>query len=165
MWQEVRIEMSLQVIFGLLLALWAPPPGGYSDQATIPRKTPKDLMITCQSPDGWLCQDYKLTIAADGAVVFKNCLGITMNGSIPQNRLKQLIAEFDRAKFFSLQEDYSEGPRSCLIDGPSAIISIRINGKSKTVRRNHDCEAPKPPKALTRLENKIGDIVVRRGGF
>ena len=157
--------MSLHVIFGLLFALWTPPAGGYSGQATIPRKIPKDLMITYKRPDGWMCQDYKLTITADGAVVFNTCLGMTMNGSIPQRRLKQLIAEFDRAKFFSLQEDYSEGPRSCLIDGPSAIISIRINGKSKTVRRNHVCRAPKPPKALTELENKIGEIVVRRGGF
>ena len=157
--------MSLHVIFGLLLALWTPPAGDYSGQATIPRKIPKDLMITYQRPDGWMCQDYKLTVTADGAVVFKKCLGVAMNGSIPQKLIKRLIAEFDRAKFFSLQEDYSEGPRSCLIDGSSAIISIRINGKSKTVMRNQVCKAPKPPKALTELGNKIGEIVVRSGGF
>jgi Domain of unknown function (DUF6438) len=158
--------MSLHLIFGLFFALLWPPASSYSGQTTVPPNIPKDLMITYEINSGWLPPSYKLTITADGAVVFKNKHnGTTLNGSISRKRLKELMAEFDRAKFFSLKEDYSEGPRSCLVDLPSAFISIRINGKSKTVSRNHDCEAPKPPKKLAELENKIDEIVVQRGGF
>ena len=160
--------MSLPVIFSLSLALLGPSMGchgaGYSDRTVIPQDIPPDLKITLERTECFgFCPVYKLTITADGAVVFEGRRfvkqeGVTIN-SVSRERLKQLMAEFDRVKFFSLEDDYSETRLSCPTDQPSAITSIRINGKSKTINHYLGCLEPKVPKGLTELENKIDEIV------
>ena len=157
--------MLLQVIFGFSLALLAPSSGcqgaSYSAQTIILQNIPQDLKITLERTGCFgFCPNYKLTITADGAVVFEG--GRFVKSAISQERLKQLMAEFDRVKFFSLEDDYLDDPRVCAsneTDNPSAFTSIRINGKSKTVRHYHGCSGPKVPKEITELENKIDEIV------
>jgi len=160
--------MSLPLIFSLSLALFGPSLGchgaGYSDRTVIPQDIPPDLKITLERTDCFGgCPVYKLTIIADGTVVFEGRRfvkqeGVTIN-SVSRERLKQLMAEFDRVKFFSLEDDYTETRLSCPTDQPSAITSIRINGKSKTINHYLGCLEPKVPKGLTELENKIDEIV------
>ena len=166
------MKMLLHVIFGFSLALLALSAGcrgaSYSGQAVISQDIPQDLMITLERTVclGY-CPAYKLTITADGAVVFEGRQfvkqkGATLKSAISQERLKQMMAEFDRVKFFSLEDDYMDNPRVCAeneTDHPSAFTSIRINGKSKTVKHYHGCQGPKVPKELTELENKIDEIV------
>jgi Domain of unknown function (DUF6438) len=164
--------MPLHVIFGFSLALLWPSAGcrgaNYSAQAVIPQNVPQDLKITLERTGCFgFCPNYKLTITADGAVVFEGGRfvkqeGATIKSAISQDRLKQLMAEFDRVKFFSLEDDYLDDPRVCAenwTDHPSAFTSIRINGKSKTIKHYHGCKGPKVPKELTELENKIDEIV------
>ena len=160
--------MSLPVIFGLSLALLGPSVGchgaGYSDRTVIPQDIPRDLKITLERTECFgFCPVYKLTITADGSVVFEGRRFVKQEGvtisSVSPERLKQLMAEFDRVKFFSLEDDYSETRLSCPTDQPSAITSIRINGKSKTINHYLGCLEPKVPKGLTELENKIDEIV------
>ena len=160
--------MSLPVFFGLLLALLGPSVGcngaGYSDRAVIPQDIPKDLKITLERTECFgFCPAYKLTIIADGSVVFEGRRFVKQEGvtisSVSPERLKQLMAEFDRVNFFSLEDDYSEIRLSCPTDQPSAITSIRINGKSKTINHYLGCLEPKVPKGLTELENKIDEVV------
>jgi hypothetical protein len=160
--------MSLPVIFGLTLALLAPSVGcngaGYSDRTVIPQDIPRDLKITLERTECFgFCPVYKLTITADGSVVFEGRRFVKQEGvtisSVSPERLKQLMAEFDRVNFFSLEDDYSEIRLSCPTDQPSAITSIRINGKSKTINHYLGCLEPKVPKGLTELENKIDEIV------
>jgi len=160
--------MSLPVIFGLSLALLAPSVGcngaGYSDRAVIPQDIPRDLKITLERTECFgFCPVYKLTITADGSVVFEGRRFVKQEGvtisSVSPERLKQLMAEFDRVNFFSLEDDYSEIRLSCPTDQPSAITSVRINGRSKTINHYLGCLEPKVPKGLTELENKIDEIV------
>lgn len=160
--------MSLPVFFGLSLALLGPFVGcngaGYTDRAVIPQGIPRDLKITLERTECFgFCPVYKLTITADGSVVFEGRRFVKQEGvtisSVSPERLKQLMAEFDRVKFFSLEDDYSETRLSCPTDQPSAITSIRINGKSKTINHYLGCLEPKVPKGLTELENKIDEIV------
>lgn len=160
--------MSLPVIFSLSLALLGPSVGchgaGYSDRTAIPQGIPRDLKITLERTECFgFCPVYKLTITADGSVVFEGRRFVKQEGvtisSVSPERLKQLMAEFDRVKFFSLEDDYSETRLSCPTDQPSAITSIRINGKSKTINHYLGCLEPKVPKGLTELENKIDEIV------
>ena len=161
--------MSLPVIFGLSLALFGPSVGchgaGYSDRTVIPQDIPPDLKITLERTECFgFCPVYKLTITADGTVVFEGRRFVKQEGAqirsaVNRERLKQLMAEFDRVKFFSLEDDYSEIRLSCPTDQPSAITSIRINGKSKTINHYLGCLEPKVPKGLTELENKIDEIV------
>lgn len=160
--------MSLPVIFSLSLALFGPSMGchgaGYSDRTVIHQGIPRDLKITLERTECFgFCPVYKLTITADGSVVFEGRRFVKQEGvtisSVSPERLKQLIAEFDRVKYFSLEDDYTETRLSCPTDQPSAITSIRINGKSKTINHYLGCLEPKVPKGLTELENKIDEIV------
>jgi hypothetical protein len=113
------------------------------------------------------CPIYRLTIAADGAVVFEGRRfvkheGTTIKSAVSQEQLKKLMAEFDRVKFFSLESDYAHDRRVCeslATDHPSAITSIRINGKTKTVDHYYGCKGPNVPKELAVLERKIDEIV------
>jgi Domain of unknown function (DUF6438) len=161
--------MFFHIIFGLSLALIGLSTGcssdGYTGKTVITQNIPQDLMITLERTECFgFCPVYKLTITADGAVVFEGRRfvkqeGATIKSAISQERLKQLIAEFDRVKFFSLEDDYSEIRLSCPTDQPSAFTSIRINGKSKRINHYLGCGEPKVPKELTELETKIDEIV------
>jgi Domain of unknown function (DUF6438) len=164
--------MLLHVIFGFSLALLWQSAGcrgaSYSGQAVISQDVPQDLMITLERTVCLgFCPVYKLTITADGAVVFEGRQfvkqeGATLKSAISQERLKQLMAEFDRVKFFSLEDSYTYDRHVCDMyetDHPSAFTSIRINGRSKTIKHYHGCQGPKVPKELTELENKIDEIV------
>jgi len=163
--------MLLHIMFGFSLALFWPSAGchsaSYSGQAVITQNIPQDLMITLErAGDGFSRPRYKLIITADGVVVFEGRRwvkqeGATMKSAISQERLKQLIAEFDRVKFFSLKDDYWKDRSVCdevYSDAESVFTSIRINGESKTIRHYHGCKGPKVPKELTELENKIDEI-------
>src|SRR5262245_14891779 len=166
---EVDMKMSLHMIFGFSLALFALSAGChreiFSGQAEIPQNIPQDLMITLERTVCLgVCPSYKLTIAADGTVVFEGRVyvkqkGTTIKSAISQEQLKQLIAEFERVKFFSLEDDYSNKRLSCRTDYPSAFTSIRINGKSKRIDHYLGCGEPEVPKEITELEDKIDEIV------
>jgi len=164
--------MLLHIIFGFSLALLGTSAGchgaGHLARGVIHQNIPQDLMITLERTECFgACPVYKLTITADGAVVFEGRSfvkqeGATIKSAITQDQLKQLIAEFDRVKFFSLEDNYSDDRRVCdelWTDNPSAFTSIRFNGKSKTIDHYHGCRGPKVPRELTDLENKIDDIV------
>ena len=166
------MKMLLHIIFGFSLALLGLYAGyrdnSYSGQTVIPQSIPQDLMITLERQGGLKnCPVYKLTITADGAVVFegRRCVkqeGATIKSAISQEQLKQLITELDRVNFFSLEDEYWRDPRVCdgvRSDDKEAFTSIRVNGKSKTIRHYHGCMGPKVPKELTELENKIDEIV------
>jgi uncharacterized protein DUF6438 len=164
--------MLLQIIFCLSPALLGTSAGGqgasHSAQTVIPQDIPQDLKITLERAGCFgFCPNYILTITADGAIVFEGGTGVkqegaTIKSAISQDRLKQLMAEFYRVKFFSLEDDYLDDPRVCAenwTDAVSAFTSIRIYGKSKTVRHYYGCKGPKVPRELTDLENKIDEIV------
>jgi hypothetical protein len=171
------MKISLHIIFGFSLAILGLSAGCHSNsdaaplitaRIVFPQNVPQDLMITLERTGCFgTCPIYKLTITAEGEVVFEGRRFVkqeraTKKSAISQERLKKLIAEFDRVKFFSLEDDYTSGPRVCAeewTDSPSAYTFIRINGKSKTVKHYHGCRGPKVPKELTELENKIDEIV------
>jgi hypothetical protein len=166
------MKMLLHMIFSFSLALLGPSAGcpstSYSGRAVITQNIPQDLMITLERFRGRSTSpEYKLIITADGVVVFEGRRwvkqeGATIKSAVSQERLNQLIAEFDKVKFFSLEDDYLRDRSVCdavYSDATSAFTSIRINGKSKTTRHYHGCSGPKVPKELTELENKIDEIV------
>ena len=104
------------------------------------------------------CPVYKLTIYGDGRVVYEGIRFVQVEGiikaTISEDKIKQLVLEFKRLDYFSLDSSYEEFNAT---DMPSAITSYTVNGKTKTVRHYHgDFSAPKQ---LTQLENRIDKIV------
>ncbi len=102
------------------------------------------------------CPIYKLTIDETGKVLFEGKEFVSHIGKkeffIGKNKVRELISAFDKAQFFSLRDNYEGGPT----DAPSAITSITIDGRTKTI--SHYGASPDAPKELTELENKIDAI-------
>ena len=72
---------------------------------------PKDLVIVLERGVCFgTCPDYKLTIMADGSVEFEGRHFVKKTGaiktSLPQEKVKQIVAEFEGARFFTLKNSY-----------------------------------------------------------
>jgi len=104
-----------------------------------------------------VCPVYTLTIYGDGRIVYEGMRNVRIEGTITttisEDKIKQLITEFQKIDYFSLKDSYEERNAT---DMPSAFTSLTFDGKTKTVRHYHgDFSAPKK---LTELENKIDQI-------
>jgi hypothetical protein len=113
------------------------------------------------------CPTYELTVKADGSVVFEGIDVTEVKGKVEDKisleKVKQLMAEFQKADYFSLENsyDYENCPKTWT-DRPDAYTSIKINGKQKTIRHYLGCKEKDSeifPARLYELENKIDEIV------
>lgn len=122
-----------------------------------PTPTSLDVLITLERTRCFgACPAYRLTIAGDGTVVYEGYYFVKVEGSrasiITQQQLEELIHEFERVDYFSFT-DYIDYHAT---DMPSAITSITINGRTKTVE--HYFGDFNAPNELIELENKIDEI-------
>lgn len=119
----------------------------------------EDMVITLErTPCYGFCPVYKLTIQGNGNVVYEGEDFVKTKGimeiSIPKAKIDQLVEEFERVGYFSLNNYYTE---RTITDAPSVITSITVDGKTKTIEHYHgDFDAPEE---LTELEDAIDEIV------
>jgi hypothetical protein len=104
------------------------------------------------------CPAYKLTVRGNGTVTwegkkFVKTMG-KVEGSISPEQFKQLVSEFDQAKYLLLNDGYTQ---ISVTDAPYATTSITVDGKTKSVR--HYLGDASAPQRLTSLESKIDEIV------
>lgn len=149
--------------------------------ARIESKVPADTLILLERTGCYgTCPGYTLTVAADGTVVFNaTSYWVEEDGMsrhkqsgviisrVSQDQVRRLIAEFEKADYFSLRDSYKndEGcPGGIATDMPTAHTAIRIDGRMKAIWHYHGCVDKGdmfkvyPPK-LTELENRIDEIV------
>ena len=130
---------------------------------------PSDMLITLERSVCYgTCPDYKVNISADGKVTFDGHQFVKTKGAAQGNinldNVRLLIAEFDKAKYFSLNDKYETEKDGCpeeWTDNPTVVTSIKMNGKSKSISHYHGCRDGQIiyPKALTDLEDRIDEIV------
>jgi (2Fe-2S) ferredoxin len=104
-----------------------------------------------------VCPTYNVTIYGNGTVLYEgianvNSIGI-QRSNISENQVRQLISEFKKIDYFSLNE--TDIASHVVYDAPLFTTSLSINGRIKTI---HHYETADPP-VLTDLENKIDEIV------
>ena len=135
----------------------------------VARDIPLDTQIILERQECDLtCPIYKLTISADGKVVYEGRRFVKKTGivrsSISQEKLAELISEIERINYFSLKDKYSPGGEcpQVVTDYPTAITSVRINGKSKTIEHYYGCTGSDVMQELTSLESKIDELVDTR---
>ena len=115
-----------------------------------------------------MCPVYKVSIFADGRVVFEGkehskTKGIA-RGRITPAALKELIAAFNRVHYFDLKDEY-RNEKNCpqaRTDAPSAITSFSSNGRTKRIDHYLGCQGLQELSDLTDLEGKIDDVVNSR---
>ena len=116
---------------------------------------PKDTVITLHRLTDAFAYfpEYNLTIKADGTVSFKQFAVPSLTRPRPSASYElieskisiatvaALAAEFERVKFFSLRDRYWKNEDGCIEwpDFASAEISIKLNGKSKTIFHYYGC--------------------------
>jgi hypothetical protein len=128
---------------------------------------PKDLIIVLERGVCFgTCPAYKLTITANGSVEFEGRHFVKKKGvvraTISREQLKHLVTEFEKARYFTLQDRYVDEGDGCakvLTDSPSVNTSITIAGKTKSVEHYHGCKGPLVLEQLTVLENRIDEVV------
>lgn len=127
---------------------------------------PDEVVITLErTPCFGNCPVYKLTIQGDGTLNYEDrtymyeekdpveaVFGVET--TISRDKVKEIISEFEKAKYFSLNDRYME---RTITDAETVITSITINGNTKTIEHYRgDFSAPKK---LTKLEDRIDEIV------
>ena len=148
-------KLLLAIVFLALVAI--PITGCTSAQSNASNN--QDVVITLERTACFgTCPVYSLTIRGDGTVVYDGKEFVEVKGTtettISQDQVDQLISEFEKVDYFSLNDNYTE---RTITDAPTVITSIRLNGKIKTIKHYHgDLSAPEE---LAELEDRIDEIV------
>ena len=128
-----------------------------AEPETTPTPTPTDfadVIITMyRSVCFGACPVYSLTIYGNGTVVYEGEMYVNVIGKqtseISQEKIQEIVDEFYRIDYFSLDDVYDEP----ISDIQHKITSIRINGKYKSIYNRWGA-----PMELNELENKIDEI-------
>ncbi len=161
----MKQPLLLLLIGGLVLAACGGPskplPSPRSTQPPTPAPAPSfsDLIITLEREMcNGTCPVYKLTIQGDGTLTYEGEAYVTVEGvqtsQLGPDQVAQLVAAFEEARFFNLDDHYFYGAS----DLPSTNISITMNGRTKVVNHYGACGDPQfdnAPPELCILEEKI----------
>ena len=114
------------------------------------------------------CAVYRLVIFADGTVIYEGRYFVRQAGliksDISPDLLARLINDIDTGGFFALSDNYGyAGTTHCDsinsdVDGPTAILSVSNQGRSKTVLHHHRCVGAAADQ-VTEFENEVDRVV------
>lgn len=123
------------------------------------RKCADDVVITIERSSCFgTCPIYSAKIYGDGRVVYVGKEYVKETGErrfkIPQERIQELIREFQRIDYSSLKDKYDADENgNSLTDLPTTITSICLDGKKKKVVNYYGA-----PRKLDELEDKIDSL-------
>jgi len=180
----IAVVITLAVVLtltGIWLITHRPTP--VEPTIDIEKQIPADAVVmlarTGCSPG--TCPTYKVTVQADGTVLsegpvfwldYQESRDTTPTKTqISQEEVKQLFREFLRIDYFSIKAECGvrefqgiQGPENfkcpnCSANQESAVTSIVINRKYKSIEHYYGCEGTETLTNLTGLERKFAEIV------
>lgn len=139
----------------------------FSPRPSIHNRVPRAKVITLRRTACFgTCPAYKLTIFADGRVLYEGISHVKKKGKakgrISSTKLEELIEEFQNIYYFNLKDAYIPGTNACgqsVTDMPSAVTSLTWNGNSKIINHYHGCRGSQTLDLLTQLEDRIDEAV------
>jgi hypothetical protein len=116
----------------------------------------QDVVITVERTMCFgFCPDYLLSIYGNGKVVYDGRYYVQVEGRrityIPKRQVRELVAEFEKIGFYEFDDHYAIGAT----DLPSVLITINLEGKSKTI----DIYGGGAPEEVINLITKIEETV------
>lgn len=108
------------------------------------------------------CPEYSVSLDENGTVIYNGLRGTRVRGekvqSIPVSAVRDLVADFFRIDFFSLQDRYEikklpNGNSETIDHAYASTISIDIDGKKKSVYIFYGA-----PQELTDLQRKLFEV-------
>ncbi|SRR5258707_2611540 len=117
---------------------------------------PQDVIITVERTMCFgTCPDYRLSIYGNGKVVYEGHYYVRVEGTrttyIPKRKVRELVAEFEKIGFYKFDDHYAIG----VTDMPSVLITINLEGKSKTI----DIYGGRAPEEIMKLISQIEEAV------
>jgi hypothetical protein len=104
-----------------------------------------------------MCPAYAIEIRGDGTVRFKGAAFVSVEeervGSISQEAVKQLIADFRALDYYSLDTEYV----AHVFDVPTVETYINIGGQTKQVKDHYGLWAGMPM-GVVKLEDEIDEV-------
>lgn len=166
----MRLLALLQTALALLLFVAAPlpaqePPAPDYAHVTITMKAEGDRCGCVYFQDDKYvscCPAYSVTVDENGTVIYKGISGVRVRGervqSIPIADVRDLVTNFFRIDFFSLQDRYTEkklpnGMSETVSHSNAITISINVDGKKKRVYIFHGA-----PQELLDLQRKLFEV-------
>ena len=108
------------------------------------------------------CPAYSVSLDENGTVIYNGVVGVKERGervhSIPLTTVRELVAEFQRINFFSLEDRYTEvklpnGGTRTVDHSNATTISLDLDGKKKSVYIFYGA-----PEELTKLQKKLYEV-------
>jgi hypothetical protein len=160
-WPSLALGWPLLALGAASIAFFAATAGAQATRShshgSVKLTGPAPLITMERTQCKGMCAEYKLSIYADGTVIYEGKANVSKAGfwraTVPKERVDELAAQFDRIGFTALQPSYGGG----LSQNPVAILSYRHSDSTKTV--SHDEGSPFSPKALTALEDEVDNAV------
>lgn len=164
------IRLKYLTIFASLILSFACQKNSVSSEI-FPKDSmlPKDLEISYKQTEcKGKCWVYNLKIEADGTIKYEGVANVEKLGKfedkLSAKQIRELIDEFKKTEYFDLEDNYVKANCPIVVtDSPTAITSIKINGKSKKITHYLGCLEEEQnhvifPQKLYNLENRINLI-------
>lgn len=121
-------------------------------------KVGKDFSLTIErTPCRGNCPGYTAKINASGAVDYEGMRAVANIGrfkkTLTSSQMKQIVAEFNNAGFFSMKDVYDD---EGIADLPVTTITYTNRGKTKSVRARY-MQPEKFDQMLEKIERIIGE--------
>ena len=158
--------MRVFILVLAVLMLTGPP----SWEASEDQNADPIIVLERESDVFQVSPEYRLSIFEDGTVLFQGKKHVKsqepIRARIDREQLTNLLAEFERIKFYSLRQRY-ESEDDCKLRGtdqPFATTTLNINGKKKSIVHYYGCWEEGAsrvvfPQELFKLEAKIDEVV------
>lgn len=161
----MHIVINIRILAFVILAVSAAAANARTLSVRVAQEIPQDTLITLERTVCFgTCPSYKITIEANGVVTFEGRQFVktigTAKSTISAQRLRDLLSTFEEIGYFDLRDRYMEPEDGCkqwATDHPSAISSIRINGKTKSVSHYYGCRGVGILADLKKLEVLIDE--------
>jgi hypothetical protein len=158
-WTTISVLLLLSVVSVSGQQPKAPP----FKHVTITMKTEGGPCMCMQGIDLSCCPAYVVSVDENGIVKYVGVGGVKIQGekthSISPSRVRDLVANFLRVNFFSLQDEYyfkilPDGTKTSIDHSNATTISIDLDGKRKSVYIFFGA-----PDELTDLQHKLFDAL------
>ncbi len=130
-----------------------------------PEPAPADTVVTLERTICFgTCPSYTVAILEDGTVRYQGRRFVATEGAataeISPDSLARLVDAFRAIDYFALRSSYVSGDpcEGQWTDLPTAVTSLRLDGRRKQVTHYHGCRGFEKKEALTALENKIDAV-------
>jgi hypothetical protein len=129
------------------------------------------IMLERESDVFQTSPEYRISIFVDGTVIFEGKKHVIskepIRTRIDKEQLANLLAEFERIKYYSLHDRYTASEDGCSLrrtDHAFATTTLKLDGKKKSIVHYYGCrEEGRPdvvfPQALYKLEATIDEVV------